>query len=407
MTPPDFEPGYRPTLRIPEARVGVRPGRLRIERTGDHAVEFDEEGRLVRIEHEGTSLRTTLDLRLIPSRVHGHGPRRRLERDLPVIDDLDRVAAAHAEAHEVLRAAGTIDDDATRDWLERIARWDADSLAADRARLRRIYRPIPVLPPDQYASLVVQLTEGCPWDRCTFCDFYRGVRHRIRSHDEVAAHVDTLLAHLGRSLDRCRRVFLGQANALLIPPHTLRDRLALLRDRLPSSLHEFYSFVDAFHRIPTAEDLAPLRDFDLRRVYVGVESGSETVLEQLGKPLDTDAVVALVEAFHGAGIGVGVILLVGAGGPRLADGHRRATRDLVARLGLGRGDQVYLSRLVVHEGSEYQERARAEGLGTFTPAELAAEEDELRRTLGFVRDHGAVIASYDLGRIAAWSPRSE
>ena len=406
MDPDRIEAGYRETLRTAGARVGVRAGRLRVETAADHAVEFDGEGRLVRIEDRGTSLRTTFDLRLIPSHVRGHGSRRRLQHDSEAIDDIGRLARAHAVADAVLRDAGTHADATTRTWLRRAARWDRAALEDDRAALRRIYRPIPVLPPDQYASLVVQLTEGCPWDRCTFCDFYRGVRHRVRSHDEVVAHVDALLGHLGRSLDRCRRVFLGQANALLIPPDVLHERLDLLRDRLPVRLHEFYSFVDAFHRVPAVEELAPLREVGLRRAYVGVESGSERVLERLGKPVDAARVVELVDHFHRAGIAVGVILLVGAGGPALAEDHLASTRALVERLDLGRGDQVYLSRLVVHEGSEYQLRAQADGLGAFDPVELADQERRMRTDLEFVRARGVVVASYDLERIEQWSPNA-
>ena len=406
MARADLEAGYRESFRHGGRRVGVRPGRLRIESGDDHAVEFDGEGRLVRIEDAGTSLRTTLDLRLLRTRVEGEGPARRLVRDRGSIDDLDRLARAHAEAGRLLALAGTIDDAETLAWLRRAARWDAAALDEDRSRLRRILDPVPVLPPDQYAALVVQLTEGCPWDRCTFCDFYRGVRHRVRSLDEVAAHVDALLEHLGRSLERCRRVFLGQANALLIPPADLTERLDLLRDRLPQPLHAFHSFVDAFHRVPSPADLRPLRERGLHRVHVGVESGSPAVLELLGKPIRASAVEELVGAFRTAGIAVGIILLVGAGGRAHADEHRRATRDLVGRLELGRGDQVHLSRLVVHEGSAYEERSRAEGLGAFTPAELEDEEAALRQDLAFVRDRGVVIASYDLERIASWSPRA-
>ncbi len=37
----------------------------------------------------------------------------------------------------------------------------------------KIYSDISILPPDQYLSIYLQLTEGCNYGKCIFCDFYR------------------------------------------------------------------------------------------------------------------------------------------------------------------------------------------------------------------------------------------
>lgn len=431
-----MEAGYR---RVAHARVagvavraGRRPGRMRVERGDDEAFDFDEEGRLVRAEGEGRSWRVTFDLRLLSAEIRGRGPRRRLRRSTTARPDLERIAEAHALARALLErtdlgAIGTGEagaDGEDREWLGRAAAWTPERLREDRERARRLYQPIPVLPPDQYASLVLQMTEGCPWDRCTFCDFYRGVRHRIRSAEEFEAHLEAVLRHLGRSVRRTRRVFLGQANALLAGASILRERLDAIERRLPlcpeslpadarrrwrrehpTSIDGIYSFVDAFHRLPTPEDLSSLRRRGLRRVYLGLESGSRRVLEVLGKPVDPDDVIELVARLHAADVGVGIIVLVGAGGARLADEHEERTGGLLGALDLRRPDQIYLSRLVVHEGSEYRLRAAEEGLGETSPTELREQEERLRAGLRQRVEPGVVIAPYDLEQIAAWSPR--
>lgn len=423
--PAPFEAGYRVVARAElagqAAQAGVRPGRLRLELEGDEAYDFDEEGRLVRLERGGRSLRTTFDLRLLASEVRGHGPQRRLLRQRGASDDLPRIAAAHELARRFTDVA-TVDDEAS--WLERVGAWTDEALRGDRNRARALYRPIPVLPPDQYASLVLQLTEGCPWDRCSFCDFYRGTPHRVRSQKEFEVHLDAVLAHLGRSVRRTRRIFLGQANALLVPTEILHQRLQSIERRLPlcpedlpasrrqawrrehpASIDGIYSFIDAFHRLPEPEGLRRLRHRGLRRAYLGLESGSETVLEILGKPVEIARVAELVERLHATGVGVGVIVLVGAGGQRHATEHERQTLALLRGLQLRAPDQIYLSRLVVHEGSEYQLRAEEAGLGALSPPALDEQEQKLRRGLLEERSRGVAIAPYDLEQIAAWSPR--
>ena len=47
--------------------------------------------------------------------------------------------------------------------------------------------PASILLP-QYLALVLQATEGCSYNRCTFCDFYRDRPFRIKSADVAGAH---------------------------------------------------------------------------------------------------------------------------------------------------------------------------------------------------------------------------
>ena len=81
----------------------------------------------------------------------------------------------------------------------------------------RLYHDVPVLPPDQYTSLVLAATDGCRYNQCTFCGLYRDVRFRRRSADEFRDHVRAALDYHGAGLTLRRTVFLGQADALLGP----------------------------------------------------------------------------------------------------------------------------------------------------------------------------------------------
>ena len=91
----------------------------------------------------------------------------------------------------------------------------------------------------------------------------------------------------------------------------------------------------------------------LREIYLGVESGSRTVLKLLQKPGNPQRMELLVKQLKRAGIVVNLIFLCGAGGHELSWEHVAATTGLLKRLPLGPGDRVYLSDLEVHPESRY------------------------------------------------------
>ena len=436
-----FEPGHSPVVALskdgePAAAVGVRPQIARLELRGDHAIHFDGAGRIITVQKDGVIYRRTLDSRLLVTKVvrgGGRRPRPREERQkgwirLPApTDPLAFLAEEHAHAREVLKWAaagercevleGEVDDPASwlRRQLERAATFDEAALRADAEALLRLYLPIPILPPDQYGSLVLQLSEGCAWNRCRFCDFYRNIPYRERSTEEVIAHADAVMAHLGGTLSRMHRVFLGQANALLVDNEKLLPSLRAIAGRLallPRGLrgaekerfqeeHElwidgFYSFIDAFHRRKSPSEYEDLARVGVRRVYLGLESGSPQVLELLGKPPVVDEAVELVHHLRRAGISTGVIVLVGAGGRRVAPKHQEETLEVLKRMELVQGDQLYLSRLVIHEGGEYDQRAREEGLEPLSPIEQDHQIAALREGVRAGSHARFPVASYDI-----------
>ena len=222
---------------------------------------------------------------------------------------------------------------------------DAAALAGDAERFLAICGPVGILPPDQYLSLVVRLTEGCSWNACTFCGLYRDVPFRVRTRTEVQQQIAALTAFFGPSIVLRRSVFLGDANALCLAPHRMLPLLDAVAEALPG--RPLFSFVDAWTgRRKTSGDWRACAERGLRRVYVGLETGDPALLTWLGKPGTPSDAVELVHALHGAGVGVGVIVLVGAGGERFADAHVAGSVATLSAMRLGPDDLVYFSEYV-------------------------------------------------------------
>jgi hypothetical protein len=289
-------------------------------------------------------------------------------------------------------------------WLRRLAAFDFELLARDAERMSSVYRPVTILPPDQYLSLVLQATEGCSYNRCSFCSFYRDRPFRIKQPEEFCSHISDVLAFLGEGVTLRRSVFLADANALCMPREQLLPLLDLVNEMLPMrsvasgkghTLEGIDSFVDAFSDpVRTARDYAELKDRGVRRLYLGVETGSRELLRFLRKPQKPEDVRETVDAIKGGGLNVGVILMLGIGGDRFAARHVVESLYLLNSLPWSNGDLVFLSEFVEFPNLEYPELAAKAGIRSLSAEQMEEQYHALRNG---IRRCGAVpkIAPYN------------
>ncbi len=279
-------------------------------------------------------------------------------------------------------------------------------LERDGLRFQGIWRPIPILPPDQYRALVLQRTEGCSYNRCSFCTFYKNRPYRVLTREEFADHVEAALAFMGPSLSWRRGVFLADANAASLPDESLLATLTWLNQRLerrrpgdpefePRNLSRVASFLDTFSTLRrTLEVWRELAGLGLDCLHLGVETGSDRVLRLLRKPGSAAHVEELVGLLKTAGIRVGVIVMSGVGGPTLAQEHIEKTAELLNRLPLGFGDRISLSEFEPDPSSPYVQEGFSELFDRQACREQSREIRARLRFQGYPR--GPVISHYDV-----------
>ena len=306
--------------------------------------------------------------------------------------DVARSASEASRRGEALVERAHADTLAAR--LQTVLAWTPDRLTAERQRFLAAYAPISILPPDQYGAVVLQATFGCSWNRCTYCSFYQGRPFQVRPADAFDAHVDAVGALLGQAVAGRRSVFLADGNALVLSNERLRPIIERAGTAFPG--RPWSGFVDVFsgERKPEAA-WRELRSWGLERVAIGVETGHDPLLAYLDKPGSADEAATFVTLLKAAGLRVSVILMVGVGGRRYAEGHLRDTSALLARLPLGEGDVVYLSPFVRHDDSAYADRAAADGLVDLSEAERAEQDAALRRAARAAVP-GARVARYHI-----------
>lgn len=321
--------------------------------------------------------------RSLASRIH---TRERVggRRVRAVLPEADATESYRQLLDRIANAPIPVDDPDQQDRLQRILAWTPERLLEEKHRFNRIYRPVSILPPDQYLAVVLQATFGCTWNRCTFCSFYQDREFACRTTEEFEDHCAGVTKFLGEGLNLRRSIFLADGNALVLS----RDRLFPILETATAHFPGMpvHGFVDVFSgERRTSAEWSELRELGLERVHVGLETGSDELLAWLNKPGSAEESFGFVSTLKEAGLKVALIFMVGAGGRRFAEQHREATIALAERLPLQKGDIVYLSPF----------QSDDTGPGSFSDDEIELEltvlQDRIRQAAP-----DAIVTRYDI-----------
>ena len=196
-------------------------------------------------------------------------------------------------------------------------------------------------PPSEAESLILPVTDGCSWNRCTFCEMYTAPQKAFRARDEAEV-VDSIRRTGERYGAQVRRVFLADGDALVLPTRRLLVYLEAIRTHLPA-VHRVSSYCLARNLTKkSVAELKTLADAGLRLAYLGAESGDDEVLARVSKGETFESTRAALDKLGEAGITRSVMILNGLGGEALSAQHA----DNSARL-INATRPEYLSTLVV------------------------------------------------------------
>ncbi|MFO8130407.1 MAG: radical SAM protein [Bacteroidales bacterium] len=209
-------------------------------------------------------------------------------------------------------------------------------------------------PPSEANSVILQVTLGCSWNRCAFCEMYRSKKFSIKKPEQVKEEI----IRVSREFPDVRKIFLADGNALVLPFDQLSDILDWIRRYFPRvrRVSAYALPGDLLRKSPEA--LKKLKEKGLSLVYVGIETGDEELLRLINKN-ETFATTAegLLKA-QDAGIKSSVMILNGLGGERYSRQHSMQSARLVNLV-----QPAFLSTLVLsfpYGEEHYRTRFRGE-----------------------------------------------
>ncbi|MGB0989702.1 MAG: radical SAM protein [Halarcobacter sp.] len=182
-----------------------------------------------------------------------------------------------------------------------------------------VYRP-----PAEANSIIIQVTLGCSYNKCSFCSMYETKTFETRSLDEIFKDIDSMSIYSDE-----RRVFLADGDALACETSFLVEVLTYLKKSFPK-LQRVSSYASPYNLLQKSqEELNLLREHGLSLVYYGIESGNHELLKYVNKPMNPDKMAEGLNKATKANMKISATLILGLGGKNLSKQHIEDSAKLI------------------------------------------------------------------------------
>lgn len=224
-----------------------------------------------------------------------------------------------------------------------------------------IYRP-----PSEAYSLIIQVSIGCSHNQCTFCGMYKEKNFRIRDVEEILWELHTIR----KDHAYVEKIFLADGNALAIGNRDLEKILLEIKRLFPECkrVSAYSAPRDILRKAP--EELKKLRDLGLQLLYLGVESGSDKILEITNKGVNSREMIEAGQKAKNAGFKLSVTVISGLGGKKLWQEHGRESAKVINAI---QPDYLALLTLLVQEGTLLREAIERGEFQLLEPKEVLKE----------------------------------
>jgi len=172
-------------------------------------------------------------------------------------------------------------------------------------------------PPSEAYSFILQVTLGCAWNKCAFCEMYSSKQFKVRSEEDIFADIDSMEAYG----EQYRKIFLADGNAMVLSFDKLSRILDKLKDTFPKMTRVSAYALPKDIAAKSDEELKALADKGLKLLYVGIESGDDELLQRINKGENFESTSHALQRAQKAGIKLSVMILNGLGGKNYSQQH--------------------------------------------------------------------------------------
>ena len=183
-----------------------------------------------------------------------------------------------------------------------------------------VYRP-----PSEAKSLIFQITIGCSFNECSFCDMYRNKEYSERSWDEVKAEIDLM----AKQLPDTTRIFLADGDALNLSTDYMVKIVEYLYNNF-QKLERVSCYAMPMNLLKkTPEELKKMNQAGLNMLYLGIESGSDIILKKITKGATSETIIRACRKAIENGFTLSCIIILGLGGKTYSQEHIKETARVV------------------------------------------------------------------------------
>ena len=180
-------------------------------------------------------------------------------------------------------------------------------------------------PPSEARSLIFQVTLGCSFNECSFCDMYRSKQYSERPWDEIKLEIDMM----AKQLPNTTRVFLADGDALNLDADYMVKIVKYIFEKFPK-LERISCYAMPMNILKkTPEELKKMYDAGLTMFYLGIESGSDIVLKKVTKGATAKTIIKSVNKAKEVGYVMSCMVILGLGGKKYSKEHIQGTAQVI------------------------------------------------------------------------------
>ena len=183
-------------------------------------------------------------------------------------------------------------------------------------------------PPSEANSLIFQVTLGCSFNQCSFCDMYRSKKYVERSWEEIKMEIDLSSKYYPES----KKIFLADGDALNLPTERLVQILEYLYKKFPS-LERVSSYAMPKNLLQkTDSELMILKNAGLNMLYIGIESGSDIILRKITKGATYKTILQACKKAKERDYILSCMIILGLGGEQYTKDHIEDTAKIISEV---------------------------------------------------------------------------
>ncbi len=180
-------------------------------------------------------------------------------------------------------------------------------------------------PPSEAQSLIFQVTLGCSFNECSFCDMYRGKEYTERPWEEVKREIDMTT----KQMSGTKRIFLADGDALNLSTDYMVKIVKYLYNKFPN-LERISCYAMPMNLLKKSpEELKKMYDAGLTMLYLGIESGSDIILKKVTKGAVAKTIVKACNKAKDANYTLSCMVILGMGGKTYSKEHIKGTAEVI------------------------------------------------------------------------------
>ena len=183
-------------------------------------------------------------------------------------------------------------------------------------------------PPSEAKSLIFQVTLGCSFNECSFCDMYRSKEYSERSWEEVKGEIDMM----SKMLPDTTKIFLADGDALNLDTEYMIQIVKYVYEKFPN-LERVSCYAMPMNLLKkTPEELDAMKKAGLNMLYLGIETGSDILLKKVTKGATAKTIIKSCKKAKDAGFTLSCMVILGIGGSKYSSENARETAKVISEV---------------------------------------------------------------------------